>query len=122
MKAKPKPVTGIRRILKAATYSWAGLQATWRGEAAFREELLLSVVMIPLGFWLGETAVEKVLLIGCLFILLIVELLNSAIEAVVDRHGEAYHILAKNAKDMGSAAVLLALINLIVTWTIVLMA
>ncbi|MDQ7016000.1 MAG: diacylglycerol kinase, partial [Gammaproteobacteria bacterium] len=80
--------TGLKRILNAGRYSWLGLQAAYRGEAAFRQELWLVFVLAPLALWLGEGGVEKALLLGSLLIVLIVELLNSAIEAVVDRFGD----------------------------------
>jgi diacylglycerol kinase (ATP) len=84
---KPVGNTGFRRILNATLFSIAGLRAAWRGEAAFRQEVLLCVVLVPTGVWLGQTAVERALLIGSCLLVLIVELLNSGIEAVVDRVG-----------------------------------
>jgi len=112
---------GITRIVKAARYSLQGLQAAAKHEAAFRQELLLFAVLVPLALWVGESAVEYALLIGSLFIVLIAELFNSAIEAVVDRVGSEHHELAGRAKDMGSAAVLLSLILVAVTWGFILM-
>ncbi|MDQ7015963.1 MAG: diacylglycerol kinase [Gammaproteobacteria bacterium] len=112
--------TGLKRILNAGRYSWLGLQAAYRGEAAFRQELWLVLVLAPLALWLGEGGVEKALLLGSLLIVLIVELLNSAIEAVVDRFGDEWHELSGMAKDMGSAAVLLALLLVLLTWGLVL--
>ena len=112
--------SGITRIVKAARYSLQGLLAATRHEAAFRQELILVIVLIPAAFWAGETAVEYVLLIGSLFMVLIVELLNSAIEAVVDRVGNEHHELAGRAKDMGSAAVMLSLLLVAVTWGFIL--
>jgi len=113
-------VTGLQRIINAGRYSWLGLSAAYRGEAAFRQELWLVLLLAPLGFWLGDGGVEKALLLGSLLIVLIVELLNSAIEAVVDRFGDEWHELAGMAKDMGSAAVLLALLLVVLTWVLIL--
>ena len=112
---------GLVRILKAAVYSWQGFQAAFKYEEAFRQELLLAVVLIPLGYWLGESGVEKALLIGTVVIVLIVEILNSAIEAVVDRFGDEHHELSGRAKDMGSTAVFLALVLVVLTWGFVLL-
>ena len=112
--------TGVKRILKAAVYSWQGFVAAYRHEEAFRQELLLSIILIPLALLLGETGVEKALLVGSVMLLLLVEILNSALEAVVDRFGEELHELSGRAKDMGSAAVFLAIVNLVVTWGLVL--
>ena len=113
---------GIIRIIKASAYSWQGLCAAWRYEAAFRQEVWLAVVMIPLGLYLGGNAVEKALLIGSVLLILVVELLNSAIEAVVDRFGGEQHELSGRAKDMASAAVALALALMAVVWALVLFA
>ena len=107
---------GLARIVKASVYSWRGLSAAWRHEAAFREELCLSIVLIPLGLYLGENGVEKALLVASVMLLPLVEILNSAIEAVVDRGGLEHHELAGRAKDMGSAAVALAIALLLVVW------
>lgn len=112
--------TGLTRIIKAAGYSWAGLVATFRHEAAFRQELALCLVLIPSGAWLGESGVERALLIGSLVLVLIVELLNSAVEAAIDRFGGDAHELSARAKDMGSAAVSLALANVLIIWGLVL--
>lgn len=113
--------TGITRIINAAGYSWAGLSAALKHEAAFRQELVLSIILIPAGAWLGHSGVERALLIGSVLLVLIVELVNSAIEAVVDRFGEEQHELSGRAKDMGSAAVFVALVNVIVVWLLVLL-
>ena len=113
--------TGIARIIDAAGYSWLGFKAAFKHEAAFRQELFLSLLLIPAAFWLGETAVEIALLLGSLFLVLIVEILNSAIEAVVDRFGSERHELAGRAKDMGSAAVFLALTNVVVIWGVLIL-
>ena len=102
--------SGLRRLAAASGYSAAGLRAAWRGEEAFRQEVLLAVLLAPVGLWLGETMLQRALLVGTLFLMLAIELLNSALEAVVDRIGHEYHALSGQAKDMGSAAVLFSLI------------
>ncbi len=112
--------TGLKRVIKAAGYSWAGLKAAFRHEAAFRQELALCLVLIPAGLWLGQTGMERALLISSLLLVLTVELLNSAIEAVVDRFGGEQHELSGRAKDIGSAAVFIALLNMMVIWVLVL--
>jgi diacylglycerol kinase (ATP) len=111
--------TGIRRIINATFFSLAGLRAAWRHESAFRQETLLCVVLIPTAFWLGQTAVERSLLIGSCLLVLIVELLNSGVEAVVDRVGHEHHDLAGRAKDMGSAAVFVSLALVLVVWGLI---
>ncbi|MCP4469178.1 MAG: diacylglycerol kinase [Gammaproteobacteria bacterium] len=113
---------GIIRIIKASGYSWQGLCAAWRHEAAFRQEVWLAVVMIPLGLYLGGNGVEKALLIGSVLLVLVVEILNSAIEVVVDRFGDEQHELSGRAKDMASAAVALALALVVAVWVLVLFA
>ena len=115
-----KGKTGLRRVLNAAGYSWAGLRAAYQHESAFRQELWLALVLVPLALYLGESAVEQVLMVGALLLVLIIELLNSAIEASVDRISLEHHLLIKRAKDMGSAAVLLALLNTVVIWVLLL--
>ncbi len=112
--------TGIRRIIHAAGYSISGLRAAWRNESAFRQELLLLVIGAPLGWWLGGDGMERALLIGSLLLVLIVELLNSAVEAAIDRIGDGDHPLSARAKDMGSAAVLLSLLLAVLVWGLVL--
>jgi diacylglycerol kinase (ATP) len=117
----PKPGdTGLTRIIKATGYSLAGLKATFVNEAAFRQELALCLVMIPAGLWLGETGVERALLVASLLLVLVVELLNSAVEAVVDRFGHENHELSGRAKDIGSAAVFVSLANVLVVWGLIL--
>lgn len=111
--------TGFRRIVNATFFSFAGLRAAWRGEAAFRQESLLCAVLIPAAFWLGTTAVERSLLIGTCLLVLIVELLNTGIESVVDRIGAEHHDLSGQAKDMGSAAVFLSLALVVVVWALI---
>ena len=100
---------GLNRLIHAAGYSWAGLKAGWR-EAAFRQEAQAAFVMLPLSFWVGQTWVEVALLAGSVLLVMMVELLNTAVESVVDRVGTEWHDLSKRAKDMGSAAVLLAMV------------
>lgn len=112
--------TGIRRILKATVYSWQGLKASYQNEEAFRQELMLAIVMVPLGFYLGEGVVEKLLLVVSVLLLLLVEVMNSAIEAVVDRFGSEIHELSGRAKDMGSAAVFIAIAIVVLTWLLIL--
>ena len=104
------------RILRAFGYSMAGLRAAYKKESAFRQELILAIVLIPAGVWVGRNAVERILLISSVLVVLIVELLNSAVEATVDRGGKDWDKLAGRAKDMGSAAVLIALLLLFATW------
>jgi diacylglycerol kinase (ATP) len=116
---KPK---GLTRILRAAGASSKGLLGAYREEAAFRQELGLSLLVIPLGLWLGRNGVERALLVAPMLLVLIVELLNSAVEATVDRIGLERHVLAGLAKDIGSAAVLMSFILLGVVWLLVLMA
>jgi diacylglycerol kinase (ATP) len=117
-----KGKTGLRRILQAARNSLDGLAAALRHEDAFRQELMLAAVLVPLGLWLGKTGVERALLVGTLLLVLIVELLNSAIEATVDRISLDPHPLAKRAKDLASAAVMLALVLAGLTWALLLLA
>ncbi|GMR04030.1 MAG: diacylglycerol kinase [Gammaproteobacteria bacterium] len=113
-------VTDLRRLLRATGFSLAGLEAALRHEAAFRQEIILFVILAPLGVWLGQSGIERALLVGSLFIVLIVELLNSAIETTVDRIGRKRNKLSGRAKDMGSAAVLLSIILAIVVWALIL--
>ena len=110
----------IGRVLRAAGYSVAGLRAALRKEAAFRQEVILFVVLAPLAFWLGRNGIERALLLGSLLLVLIVELLNSAVEATVDRISKKHHRLSGRAKDMGSAAVYLSLLLAALTWLLVL--
>ena len=112
--------TGFTRLFKAMRVSWLGFAGAFREEAAFRQELALAVVVIPLGLWLGQNGVERALLIAPMFLVLVVELLNSAIEATIDRIGIERHKLSGLAKDIGSAAVFMSLLLLAVVWTLVL--
>jgi diacylglycerol kinase (ATP) len=111
---------GLVRLWNATGYSRDGLVAAWKHEAAFREEVLLAAITLPLAFHLGRTGIERGLMAGSIVLVLIVEILNSAIEAIVDRASPERHELAKRAKDMGSAAVLLSLMNAAVVWACVL--
>ncbi len=120
MDSAPRKNKGVIRILKAFTYSWDGIKNALKNEAAFRQELVLSAVLIPFALFLDAEISEKLLLIGSVLLLLIVELLNSAVEECVNLCTDKIHPLAKRAKDMGSAAVLFAVINLIAVWSAVL--
>lgn len=113
--------SGLTRVLRAFGNSWKGFRGAFREEAAFRQELLLATLVIPLGLWLGHTGVERALLIAPMLLVLIVELLNSAIEATVDRIGMERHQLSGLAKDIGSAAVMLSFILLGAVWLLVLL-
>ncbi len=111
---------GLTRLINALGYSRDGIAAAEKNEAAFREEILLAAVTIPLALYLGRSGVDRALLIGSIILILIVEILNSGLEAVVDKASPEKHELAKRAKDMGSAAVLLSLINAAAIWACVL--
>lgn len=108
--------TGVRRIVNATRYSAQGFRDAWRHEAAFRQELTLTILMTPVAFWVGRNAMEYLLLIASCLLVIIVELLNSAIEAVVDRFGDEQHPLSGRAKDLGSAAVFVSLVLAAATW------
>ena len=112
-------IRSIRALTRAFRYSMAGLKAAWRSEEAFRTEVLLLVLVIPAGLWLGISGAQKALLIGVYFIVIVVELINSAIESLVDRMGPDHHVLAGRAKDLGSAAVFVSLLTVAVTWGII---
>lgn len=111
---------GPRRILMATKWSLQGLRFAWLYESSFRLEVYLFAIVAPLGLWLGQTAIERVLLVGSGLLVLSVELLNSAIEAVIERYGAEHHELAGRAKDMGSAAVFVMMVNVILTWALIL--
>ncbi|MCG6872487.1 MAG: diacylglycerol kinase [Gammaproteobacteria bacterium] len=111
----------LGRVLRSAGYSWQGLCAALQHEGAFRQELALFVVLAPVGLWLGDNAVERVLLVGVLLLVLVVELLNSALETLVDRVSTESHELSGRAKDMGSAAVLLSILAAVFTWILLLL-
>jgi diacylglycerol kinase (ATP) len=117
-RGKPR---GLTRLWRAFDSSWKGLHGAWREEAAFRQELVFALLAVPLGLWLGRNGLERALLVAPVLLVLIVELLNSAIEATVDRIGFERHELAGLAKDIGSAAVLLAFVLLAVVWSLVLL-
>jgi diacylglycerol kinase (ATP) len=120
MKKMLQSLTDAGRIVRAFSYSANGLRAAYKKESAFRQELILAVILLPLAVWLGKTGVERALLTGSVLLVLIVELLNSAVEATVDRGGKDWNKLAGRAKDMGSAAVLIALLQLVATWGLIL--
>lgn len=122
MESPHKGKTGLRRLINAFGYSMAGFQAAYRHEDAFRQEVRLALVLVPLGLYLGEDGIAKALLVGSVLLVMLVELLNSAIEATVDRISLENHLLAKRAKDIGSAAVLLSLVSLAAVWGLVLLA
>ena len=111
---------GFMRIVRATVCSWQGFKAAWQHESAFRQEALLALIFIPLGLWLGQGGVERALLAGSVLLVPIAELINSAIEAVVDRIGMERHELSGRAKDMGSAVVFLACSLTVMTWCCVL--
>ena len=111
---------GLMRIWRAFGWSMSGLQAAWQNEAAFRQEAALCVALAPLALWLGDSGLERALLVGSLALVLVTELLNSAVEAVVDRIGPEHHQLSGRAKDIGSAAVFISLANVIAVWLLVL--
>ena len=120
MKSPYKGKTGIKRLANAFTYSVAGTLAAFKHEDAFRQEVILSSVLIPLAIYLGQTPIEQALLIASILLIIIVELLNSSVEATVDRISVKRHKLSKRAKDIGSAAVFFSLINAAVIWFLIL--
>ena len=120
MKSPYKGKTGIKRLANAFKYSVAGTLAAFKHEDAFRQEVILSIVLIPLAIYLGETTTEQALMITSVILIIIVELLNSSVEATVDRISVKRHKLAKRAKDLGSAAVFFSLVNASVIWFLIL--
>jgi diacylglycerol kinase (ATP) len=112
---------GLTRIIRAFGYSLKGFRDCYRHEAAFRQEVLAAIALIPLGLWLGDSGVERALLVGSWLLVMIVELLNSAIEATVDRFGPEHHKLSGRAKDIGSASVLASISLATVVWALVLL-
>ena len=120
MKSPYKGKTGIKRLLNAFKYSVAGTLAAFKHEDAFRQEVILSIVLIPLAIYLGQTPIEQALMIASILLIIIVELLNSSVEATVDRISVKRHKLAKRAKDIGSAAVFFSLVNASVIWFLIL--
>ena len=111
--------TGVTRIIRALGCSIAGFRSAFKHESAFRQELALFLVLTPLGYWFGDNGVERALLIGTLFIVLITELLNSAVEAAIDRISDELHPLSRRAKDIGSAAVFISLTTVVIVWALV---
>ncbi|MEO7387738.1 MAG: diacylglycerol kinase [Gammaproteobacteria bacterium] len=107
---------GLRRLLDAAGYSAAGLAVAWRGEEAFRQEAVLAIVLVPLALWLGQSGMERLMLVASWLVVMIVEVLNTAIEATVDRISDEHHRLSGQAKDLGSAAVFLSLLLAALVW------
>jgi diacylglycerol kinase (ATP) len=120
MKSPYKGKTGLRRLINAFGYSIAGTFAAFKHEDAFRQEVILSAILIPLALYLGQTGIEQALMIASIILVIIVELLNSSLEATVDRISVKRHKLAKRAKDIGSAAVFFSLINATVIWFLIL--
>lgn len=112
---------GPGRIFKAAQWSLQGLRSAWLHESSFRLEVWLLVIAVPLALWLGHTPIERAVLAGVLLPVLAVELLNSAVEALIERYGPEFHELAGRAKDMGSAAVFLMMMNVLLVWALVLL-
>ena len=121
MESPYKGKTGLRRVWNALFYSLAGLRAAIRHEDAFRQEVLLTVILIPTSLFLPVSAVSKAMMIASVLLVLIAELLNSAVEAAVDHTSLDHHQLAKRAKDIGSAAVLLSMLNVVLVWLLILM-
>ena len=109
----------FRHIQNAVIYSWAGFKAAWNNEMAFRTEAIVIALLMPIGIWIGETAVQWALLIGSSLLVLITELLNSAVEKVVDRIGTEHHILSKQAKDLGSAAAAVSMLTAVIVWGLI---
>ncbi|MBW8192159.1 diacylglycerol kinase [Neiella marina] len=107
---------GLARIIAATGYSYKGVKAAWKHEEAFRQEVVLMLLMAPLAFWVGDNFAEQMILLGSVVLVVVVELLNSAIEAITDRVSTDYHKLSGRAKDMGSAAVFVALFLMIFVW------
>jgi diacylglycerol kinase (ATP) len=110
---------GIRRIINAFRYSFAGLKAAWVNEEAFRQEMIVAIIVVPLGLWLGTSGTQRAVLIGIYFIIPLTELLNSAIESIVDRIGQERNELSGRAKDLGSAAVFLSICIVLIVWIII---
>ena len=120
MKSPYKGKTGLKRLVNAFSYSISGTLAAFKHEDAFRQEVILAVILTPVAIYLGETPIDQALMISSLLLIIIVELLNSSIEATVDRISVKHHKLAKRAKDIGSAAVFFSLINASVIWFLIL--
>ena len=120
MKSPYKGKTGLKRLINAFGYSIAGILAAFKHEDAFRQEVILTVILVPIALYYGQTSIEQTLMISSLLLIIIVELLNSSIEATVDRISVKHHKLAKRAKDIGSAAVFFSLINAAAIWFLIL--
>ena len=120
MTHRPDKTTGPARLSRAFGSTWRGFAGAWREEEAFRQECLLALIVVPLGLWLGANGVERALLVGPMFIVLAIELVNSAVEATVDRIGVERHPLSAIAKELGSAAVFVAFLLLGLNWILVL--
>jgi diacylglycerol kinase (ATP) len=110
---------GFKRLVNAFYYSMAGFKATWINEEAFRQEILVGIIVVPAGFFIGETGTQRAILIGSYLVIPLVELLNSAIEAVVDRVGMERHELSGRAKDIGSASVFLSICTAVIMWALI---
>jgi diacylglycerol kinase (ATP) len=119
MESPFKGKTGLRRLFNALNYSIEGIKAAYQNEDAFRQEVIMAIVLIPLAIYLGETGLEQAVMIASVLLVIIVELVNSSIEATVDRISLENHLLAKRAKDIGSAAVMLSLFNLVIIWGLI---
>ncbi|MBS9778417.1 MAG: diacylglycerol kinase [Gammaproteobacteria bacterium] len=119
---KPENNTGLKRIINAAKFSYQGFVATFKTEAAFRQECFAGIIALPLSFFVASTAIEWILLVGSFLLVMLVEIINSAIEATVDRFGEERHELSGKAKDAGSAAVFMALTICTLTWLVIFIA
>ncbi|WGE90046.1 diacylglycerol kinase [Actinobacillus arthritidis] len=117
---KPENKANFQRVIRATGYSLKGLKVAYIHEAAFRQEVWVSIILIPLALLIGNDVIEKILLLGTVFLVLIAELLNSAVESVVDRIGSEYHELSGRAKDIGSATVFMAMVLLAITWLFIL--
>ncbi len=113
--------TGLTHVFKATGYSLQGLKAAYKYESGFRHEIILAIILIPLAFILGKTNVEIALMVGAVLMVFVIELLNSGLEAIVDRVGKEYHELSGRAKDLGSAAVFMAMVTCVIVWGIILL-
>lgn len=122
MESPYKGKTGLRRLFNAFGYSMAGLKAAYKNEDAFRQEVVMAIVLIPLAIYLGDGGIARAVMVASVILVVIVELLNSSIEATVDRISLDNHMLAKRAKDIGSAAVLISLVNMAVVWALALLS
>lgn len=114
----PERKTGLARVIKAYIYTQQGLVATFKSEAAFRQEVALAVILIPLALYFGPGGIAKAMMVASVLLVLIIELINSAIESVVNRFGPEWNVYAKNAKDAGSAAVFISLVNVAIVWAL----